>query len=80
MIFIVHINRFSHMNGVTRKELSTETILRQFLQYTLVGMICHRGKNVEHGHYVYYHRIHGRKWASFNDKVTEEFELENEDE
>lgn len=79
-IMIVHINRFSHENGRTKKELSTQTILRNFGAYQLVGMICHIGKNVENGHYIYYGRINPKRWAQYNDKIVEEFDLSNEDE
>ena len=48
--------------------------------YELVGMICHIGKNVEHGHYIYYSRISGTRWAQFNDKYVEEFDLGKKDE
>ena len=48
--------------------------------YDLVGMICHIGKNVEHGHYIYYSRINPKRWAQFNDKYVEEFDLAKEDE
>lgn len=76
----MHINRFSHEKGKTKKELSTQTILRTFLKYELVGMICHIGKNVEHGHYIFYSRVSPTRWAQFNDKYVEEFDLGKEDE
>ena len=41
------------------------------MNYDLVGMICHIGKNVEHGHYVYYGKIGEKRWAQFNDRYTE---------
>ena len=72
---IVHINRFSHEKGKTKKELSTQTIVRKFGGFELVGMVCHIGKNVEHGHYMYYGRVGPRRWAQFNDQMVEEFDL-----
>lgn len=70
-ILIVHINRFSHEDGKAKKELSTQTILRTFGNYDLVGMICHIGKNVEHGHYIYYGKVSAKRWAQFNDQMVE---------
>lgn len=76
-ILIVHINRFAaNADGTIRKELSTQRILRRFLNYELVGIICHKGKRVESGHYVYYHQISPKRWGYFNDNSVEEFELE----
>jgi uncharacterized UBP type Zn finger protein len=60
--------------------MSTQDIRRKFLGYTLVGIISHRGKNVQHGHYVYYHRINAKRWALMNDLATEEFDLWTDDE
>lgn len=45
-------------------------IQRQFMNYELCGMICHIGKNVEHGHYIYYAKIGEKRWAQFNDRYT----------
>jgi ubiquitin C-terminal hydrolase len=72
-ILIVHINRFSLCDGEAYKELSTQRILRKFLNYELVGMICHSGKKVTWGHYMYYHKLTDKRWAHFNDRVVEEF-------
>lgn len=69
-VFIVHINRFTHTNNIAKKELSTQRILRKFLDYDLYGMVCHNGKNVYSGHYIYFHQINDRKWAEFNDYVV----------
>jgi ubiquitin C-terminal hydrolase len=41
------------------------------MDYQLVGIICHLGKNMEHGHYVYYHKVGEKRWALFNDNVVE---------
>jgi ubiquitin C-terminal hydrolase len=79
-IMIVHINRFSHSGTSTIKLLPTEPIQRKFLEYSLVGIICHKGRNVEHGHYIYYHQINRRRWVVMNDLQTEEFELSQDDE
>lgn len=70
-VLIVHINRFSISGGQTFKELSTQRILRKFMNYDLVGILCHRGKKVERGHYVYFHRVNPNRWAIFNDKIVE---------
>lgn len=39
--------------------------------YQLVGMICHVGKNVENGHYLYYGKVSEKRWAKFNDLFVE---------
>ena len=71
-IFIVHINRFStNSDGTIKKELSTQRILRKFLNYELVGLLCHKGKRAERGHYVYYHQVSVKRWALFNDNCVE---------
>lgn len=44
--------------------------------YELVGMVSHKGRSVNHGHYVYFHRINPKRWAEFNDNQVTEFEIE----
>lgn len=74
-IFIVHINRFSIKDGVCKKELSNQTILRKFLDYELVGMICHCGKNIDSGHYKYFAKIGSKQWVEMSDRNVLRFEL-----
>lgn len=43
------------------------------MNYELFGIVCHKGKRAERGHYVYYHCIEPKRWALFNDNCVEEF-------
>lgn len=36
-------------------------------------MVVHKGKKIDRGHYVYYHRLNSKRWALFNDNEVEEF-------
>ena len=45
-VLIVHINRFEHIKGVAKKLLSTQKIVRKFLDYELQGIIFHFGRDV----------------------------------
>lgn len=79
-VFFLHLNRFSHINGVIRKELATQKIPRVFMGYELIGIVFHIGKNVQTGHYIYYQRVGAKRWAEMNDNQVFEFELSAPDE
>lgn len=71
-ILILHINRFRHNEGETKKILGNNPIKRVIGDYKLVGFVAHKGTYIHAGHYQYYSRIDGNRWALFNDiKVTE---------
>jgi ubiquitin C-terminal hydrolase len=38
-------------------------IKRTIKDYELVGMICHLGVDMTHGHYIYYAKLGPNKWA-----------------
>lgn len=69
-------------NGVCKKELSNQTILRKFLNYELVGMICHIGKNINSGHYKYFakDKRNPNQWIELSDKNVLKFTLDKPDE
>ena len=50
------------------------------MNYELKGIIFHFGRNVQHGHYLYFSKIDKRKWVEMNDTIVNEFTLDEEDE
>lgn len=66
-LLILHINRFSHKEGVSKKNLGNKPIKRKLGNYRLVGFISHRGANISAGHYLFYGRVGKNRWAIFDD-------------
>lgn len=43
-------------------------------------MICHIGKNIDSGHYIFFAKVGEKTWVELNDKIAYRFEIDDENE
>jgi uncharacterized UBP type Zn finger protein len=79
-ILILHINRFKHNKGESKKILGNNPIKRTIDDYSLAGFVAHKGTYIHAGHYLYYAKIDQTRWALFNDNKVTEFNVAEDEE
>ena len=78
-VFIVQLKRFEFSEGVHQKintfvdysfDLDLSDFSEEKKEYSLVGVVKHKGKSLGNGHYIACCRLDNNEWYEFNDNMV----------